>query len=291
LGDHCHLAWNKSYPVLSQKEIAAMNQVEIDGKSYFMPSEWNELTKKQVLFISRLFQGQLTMVDFKLRALFDFLSVKPKVIKRIHPEDAYFLCESLDFLFKEVSLTKNLLPVLRTGRRKFLGPSDAMMNCTFGEFTMASSLLDSFLKTKEQKYLDEMVAVFYRPRKWFWFIRKDYSDNQDPRKKFVNRSLKRRCQIIASLKYEVKYSIFLFFSGVLNSLPNLYPYVYEQQGGTGSEDNGWASLIISLADGKTDDKSLETVMNSNLYNVFIGLNKKAKEYHEYMSKIDSYDRH
>ena len=268
-----------------------MNQVEIDGKTYFMPSDWNELTRKQVLFISRLFQGQLTIIDFKIKALIKFLTLKPKVLKRIHHDDAYFLCESLDFLFKEVSLTKNLLPVLRTGRRKYLGPADGMMNCTFGEFTMANSLLDSFSKTKEQKYLDEMVAVFYRPRKRFWFIRKAYSDNQDPRKKFVNRSLKRRCQRIATLDYEVKYSIFLFFSGVLNSLPLLYPYVYEQQGGTGSEDNGWASLIISLADGKTDDKSLETVMNSNLYNVFIGLNKKAKEYHEYMHKIDSYDRH
>jgi len=268
-----------------------MNQVEIDGRTYFTPSDWNELTKKQVLYVSRLFQGQLSLVDFKLRALFKFLPVKPKVITRIHPEDVYFLCESLYFLFKEVSLTRNLLPVLSTSRRKYFGPADAMMNCTFGEFTMANSLLDSFSKTKEQKYLDEMVSVFYRPRKWFWFIRKAYSDNQDPRKKFVNRSLKRRCQSIARLDYEVKYTIFLFFSGVLNSLPKLYPYVYEQQGGTGSEDNGWASLIISLADGKTDDKSLETVMNSNLYNVFIGLNKKAKEYHEYMSKIESYDQH
>ena len=268
-----------------------MNQIEIDGKIYFMPSAWNELTRKQVLFVSRLFQGQLTMMDFKLRVLLKILTIRQKVMKRIDHEDVYFLCESLDFLFKEVSLTKNLLPVLRTGRRKYLGPADAMMNCTFGEFTMANSLLDSFSKTKEQKYLDEMVSVFYRPRKWFWFIRKAYSDNPDPRKKFVNRSLKRRCQIIASLDYEVKYSIFLFFSGVLNSLPLLYPYVYEQQGGTGNEDNGWASLIISLADGKTDDKSLETVMNSNLYNVFIGLNKKAKEYHEYMHKIDSNDRH
>ena len=268
-----------------------MNHVEIDGKPYFIPSEWNELTRKQVLFVSRLFQGQLTMMDFKLRVLLKFLSLNQKVIKRIHHDDAYFLCESFDFLFKEVSLTKNLLPVLRTGRRKYFGPADAMMNCTFGEFTMANSLLDSFSKTREQKYLDEMVAVFYRPRKWFWFIRKAYSDNQDPRKKFANRSLKPRCQSIARLDYEVKYSIFLFFSGVLNSLPLLYPYVYEQQGGIGSEDNGWASLIISLADGKTDDKNLETVMNSNLYNVFIGLNKKAKEYHEYVSKIESYDRH
>ena len=175
--------------------------------------------------------------------------------------------------------------------RKYVGPSDAMMNCTFGEFTMANSLLDSFSSSKDQKYLDEMVAVLYRPKKWFWFIRKYFTDNQDPRKKFVNRSLKKRSGIMASVDYHVKYSVFLFFSGVLNSLPDLYPYVYQQKGDSGSEDNGWASLIISLADGKTDDKSLETIMNSNLYNVLIGLNKKSKEYHEYMSKIESHDRH
>lgn len=268
-----------------------MNQVEIDSKKYFTPSNWNELTKKQVLFVSCLFQGQLTMVDFKLRALFDFLSARPKVIKRIHPEDAYFLCESLDFLFKEVSLTRNNLPTIKKGGRKYIGPSDAMMNCTFGEFTIANSLLDSFSKTREQKYLDDMVAVLYRPKKWFWFIRKAFIDNQDPRKKFVNRSLKKRAGTMAKVDYHVKYSVYLFFSGVLNSLPVLYPFVYQQKGDSGSEDNGWASLIISLADGKTDDKSLETVMNSNLYNVLIGLNKKSKEYHDYMSKIESHDRH
>ena len=268
-----------------------MNQVEIDGKIYSTPSNWNELTRKQVLFVSRLFQGQLSMVDFKLRALFDFLSVRQKVIKRIHPEDAYFLCETLDFLFNEVTLTRNLLPIIRSGRRKFVGPSDAIMNCTFGEFTMANSLLDGFAKTKEQRYLDEMVSVLYRPRKRFWFIRKGFTDNQDPRQAFASRSLKPRCKRMAELDYSIKYSVFLFFSGVLNSLPALYPYVYEQKGDAGSADNGWASLIISLADGKTDDKSLETVMNSNLYNVLIGLNKKAKEYHEYISKIESYDRH
>ncbi len=268
-----------------------MNQVEIDGKTYSMPSTWNELTRKQILFVSRLFQGQLSMVDFKLRALFDFLSVKSKVIKRIHPEDAYFLCESLDFLFKEVTLTKNLLPVIGTGWRKWVGPSDAMMNCTFGEFTMANSLLDAFYKTNEPKYLDEMVAVLYRPRKRFWFIRKGFTDNQNPRQRLAIRSLETRCKRMSAVDYSIKYSVFLFFSGVLNSLPVLYPYVYERKGDSGREDNGWASLIISLADGKTDDKSLETVMNSNLYNVMIGLNKKAKEYHEYMTKIESYDRH
>ena len=80
-----------------------MNQVEIDGKSYFTPSDWNELTKNQLLFVSRLFHGKLTRVEFKLMALFNFLSITPKVKKRLHPDDAYFLCETLDFLFNEVS--------------------------------------------------------------------------------------------------------------------------------------------------------------------------------------------
>jgi hypothetical protein len=91
--------------------------------------------------------------------------------------------------------------------------------------------------------------------------------------------------------HRVKYSVYLFFTGVLNSLPSLYPYVYSQKDETDSQDNGWATLIISLADGKTDDKSLETIMNSNLYNVFIGLNKKAKEYQDYLDKIEDHGRY
>jgi len=268
-----------------------MNQIVINGKSVMSPSSWNELSRKQLLFVSRLFHGQLTMIDFKLRALFKFISITPKIKKRLHTEDTYFLCETLDFLFEEVSLTRNLLPILKTGWRTYVGPSDAMKNCTFGEFTIANSLLDSFSSTKDQMYLDEMIAVLYRPKKWFWFFRKNFTDNQDKRKRFAHRTLEKRTVTMADLDLHAKYSVFLFFSGVLNSFPDLYPYVYQQKGDFGGEDNGWASLIISLADGKTDDKSLETIMNSNLYNVLIGLNKKSKEYHEYMSKIESNDRH
>ena len=158
MGDHCHPGWNKSNPVLSQKETAAMNQVEIDGKKYFTPSDWNELTKKQVLFVSRLFQGQLTLMDFKLRVLLKFLTIRQKVMKRIDHEDVYFLCESLDFLFKEVSLTINLLPVLRTGRRKYYGPADAMMS----GLIKIENLKELIIEIREQSVLlDSTVAEIY----------------------------------------------------------------------------------------------------------------------------------
>jgi len=268
-----------------------MNLVQIDNIRRFLPSTWNELTRKQLLHVSRLFRGELCLADFRIRALREFLAIKWKIFKRIDPEDAFVLCETLDFLTREVTLTRNVLPVISTGLRKYYGPSDAMTNCTFGEFTMASSVLEEYHKSGLEDQLDQLVAILYRPKKAFWFVRNYFTDNQDPRKKFVTRSLKKRCTRMAALDYHIKYSVFLFFSGVLNSLPVLYPYVYQQKGNAGSEDNGWASLIISLADGKTDDQSLETVMNSNLYNVFIGLNKKAKEYQEYVDKIESHGRH
>jgi hypothetical protein len=267
-----------------------MNIVEIDHIRRSLPSQWNELSRKQLLCVSRLFSAKLTLVEFRVRALFEFLSLKRKIFKRIAPEDAFTLCESLDFLNKEVNLTRNLIPVIKIGVRKYYGPSDALVYCTFGEFTLACSALDEYQKTGEEKSLDQLVAILYRPQKLFWSIRKHFTDNQDSRVKFMNRALKKRAGNLGRVDHCVKYSVYLFFNGVLNSLPALYPYVYRQKDEADSQDNGWASLIISLADGKTDDKSLETIMNSNLYNVFIGLNKKAKEYHEYMSKIGSYDR-
>jgi len=268
-----------------------MNIVEIDHIRRSLPSEWNELSRKQLLYVSRLFSEKLTLVEFRVKALFVFLSIKRKTFKRITLDDAFTLCESIDFLNKEVNLTRNLIPVIKAGLIKYYGPADAMVYCTFGEFTLACSALDKFQKTGEVKYLDELVAILYRPKKVLWSLRKYFTDNQDPRAKFMSRTLNKRAGNLAKVDHCLKYSTYLFFNGVLNSLPALYPYVYQEKNEAGDQDNGWASLIISLADGKTDDKSLETIMNSNLYNVIIGLNKKAKEYHEYMSKIESYDRH
>ncbi|NCA76933.1 MAG: hypothetical protein EOM90_11400 [Alphaproteobacteria bacterium] len=268
-----------------------MNEVQIDDQHRSLPSIWNELSRKQLIYVSRLFNGKLNLFEFRVKVLQEFLSVKRKTFRRIEPEDAYFLSETLDFLTKEVNLTRNVIPVIRTGLRKYYGPSDAMSNCTFGEFTLTSSVLDEYHKSGCEDHLDQLVAILYRPKKVFWFIRRHFTDHQDPRVRFMNRSLKRRAGRMAKVDHCIKHSVLLFFTGVLNSLPALYPYVYRQKDETDSQDNGWASLIISLADGKTDDKSLETIMNSNLYNVFIGLNKKAREYHEYLDKIESYGRH
>jgi hypothetical protein len=129
------------------------------------------------------------------------------------------------------------------------------------------------LERRHKKRMDLEVA-FYLMKSMSFQIKEviltqkpsaDYN-NQDPRGRFATRSLEGGAGKLMKLGYPIKDSVFLFLSGVLNSLPGKFPYVTKYDDETPNEDRGWASLIISLADGRTDDGSLETVMNSNLDN-------------------------
>jgi len=260
-----------------------MNTVRIDSANFLLPSSWDELTEKQLLFVANLFKGRLSVIDFKLKVLLHCLGIKPKVIQRIDPEDAYFLCQSFDFLLQDVRLTRNLIPVIRRRFTRYYGPSDKMLHCTFGEFTRAHNKLDQYIKTRDEKVLNEIVAILYRPKKAFWFIRKRFTNNRDPRQKLHDLTLKKRIVLFASLDPGIKYGIFLFFTGVLNNLPLQFPNLFRKKDDHGGENKyGWVPLVISLADGKTDDESLERVLNSNLYNVFFGLEQKAIEYYKFL---------
>ena len=262
-----------------------MNLVKIDSISRNLPSSWNELTKYQLIFISRMLRKGLSVVDFKVITLFDFLSIKMTVFKRINSEDAWCLCKTLDFILAEITLTRNLIPQIRSGFSKFLGPSNGLLYCTFGEFTQAHTRFEQYVGTKSDAALDELVAILYRPKKFGWFIRKRFTDSPDPRVRFKERSFRKRIRKISKVDPVIKYGVFLFFSGCLNSLPKQFPNVYRKKEDSGSSNGGWISLIISLADGKTDNRSIDLVVNSNLYNVFLGLEQKSIEYFEYLDKI------
>jgi len=262
-----------------------LNQVVVDSFQRTLPSSWNELTAKQLLFVAEMFHKGLSVVDFKVTTLYQFLSIKLKDFKRINAEDGYYLCKTLDFILDGVTLTKNLIPTLRRGITKFYGASDGLLYCTFGEFTQAHTRYEQFVNKKSDSALDELVAILYRPRKFGWFIRRYFTESPDPRVKFKERTFKKRAKRMTKLDPVIKYAVFLFFSGCVNSLPKQFPNVYRKKEDSVASENGWISLIISLADGKTDNNSIDLVVNSNLYNVFLGLEQKSIEYFNYLDKI------
>jgi hypothetical protein len=270
-----------------------MNTIEIGKVKVLTPASWNELTRKQLVYIAELFDSKFTLIDFKVRVLKAFLSLKRKISRQISHEDAYFLTETLDFLFKPVNLTKNLIPTIKISLfRKLYGPADKMMTSTFGEFIKAHTRFELYEKNKtappetlisklyEEKdaFLNEMVAILYRPKKVCWWIRRYFTDKTDCRVPFMDRTLFSRTKDISKIDKKIRFSVYLFFSGILGSLPEQFPNLYRKKDDQDEKKTGWADLIISLADDHMDDESLDRVMNSNLYNVLIGLEKKSAEY-------------
>ena len=255
-----------------------MNIITIDGKNFTLPASWNELTRDQLIYLADLFSQKLSVIDFKAHLLWKFLKIKKNIFARIDEEDAYGLTNTFQFLLDDVKLTSNLIPRIN----RFYGPSNAMMDCAFGEFTKAQMCLEDYSRSGEDKYLDQLVAILYRSKKKLWWIRKSFSESTDCRVKYLDKYLPDRTKAMAKADHNIKYAVFLFVTGVLSSLPDKFPNVYRKKDDNETGTGGWASLIISLADGKTDDESLDKVFYSNMYNVFMGLEQKAIEYFKFL---------
>jgi len=264
-----------------------MHTIRIDTTERSLPSCWDELSRSQLLFVSGMLLKGISVVDFKVAALFRFLSVGRKLFLRISPEEAWSLCRTLDFILTEITLSRNQIPTIRIGLRRYFGPSDGLQNCSFGEFTQAHTRFETYQSSKDLRSLAELAAILYRRKKLFWFVRRFFSESSDPRVSFSQRTVRRRARRFERLEPAILYAVLLFFCGCVNSLPARFPNVYRQKEDSVSSDtlSGWISLIISLADGRTDDKALDRVTRSNLYNVFMGLEYKSIEYFNYMEKI------
>ena len=265
-----------------------MNTIQIDTIKRQFPSSWNELSRQQLLEVSRKFLARITAADFKMGLLKAFLQLKKSYLRSIDAEDVFFLGETLNFLLDANKLTINLIRRIYikrwAGIRMYCGPDDSMKSCTFGEFIKADQKKDAYSTSKNERDMDALVAILYRPRKPLWFIRRHFTENTDPRRRFIDRTLDKRTDMMKYVPPEIKFAVILFFNGVLESLPEKFPHVFRKKADQDEDTLGWAGLVISLADGKTDDESLNKIMDSNMYNVFLGLEHKALEYYKFKKK-------
>lgn len=259
-----------------------MNTIQIGNITRETPSSWDELTRQQLLDVAGMFYKKITIRDFRVQMIFKFLNIKLKEFKKLTNEEAYALSETLEFLTKEVTLTRQLIPRIL----KYHGPSDGLRNIIFREFINANLRYDDYIKNGKKSELDELVAVLYRRKKVFWWIRKHFSPDTDPRQKLIEKTIEKRGRKLKGVSQEVKYAVYLFFSGVFHSLSGMFPRTFRQRSETSRNDGkGWISLVISLAEGKTDHRSIDRVLDSNMYNVFFGLEEKAKQYEKHLDEI------
>lgn len=238
-----------------------------------LPENWNELTGKQLIKISGLFNKQLRIYEFRLICLFYIISVNYRIFDRIDRETLYLIGEQINFLLKENNLVRNLIPSIKIRLKKYYGPSDRFQNITLIEFAKAETRYKNYIETNNEKYLNELIAILYRPKKWFIpFLKLINNYNGDKRREYNDRYIKNMDRI-SNLPINLRLAILLYWEGCRLYIMNKYTHVFSRDQEEKKNDTGWAGLITDLAGTKFGD--IDQTANTLLHTILIYLETAA----------------
>src|SRR5690606_13111795 len=128
-----------------------------------VPENWSELTVQQ-------FSTVVTVLYFRkadpfvvrtslLTALFD--AKNWHVLQHLPDEFIYELLPLTDWIFTLHPPAENRFPEIRVPDR-LIAPADDLSNLTFGEWCFAHQLLQHYVRTWDDQWLDRLIAVLYR---------------------------------------------------------------------------------------------------------------------------------
>lgn len=307
-------------PGFKIKNIKRMHTLEIPDVKYFnrFPSEIEEMNQEQFTNFCKLtyeyMNEEITVEEFKTHL---FLALCDVVVPNAYStyndirkiqinEKICMLADLMDSFFiekfekgvitRELNLyfIKNMLPKLD----KYFGPSDALTDITFCEYRMANMYYRMFITNKDEDSLNRMIAILWRPKKSFLWLRKMFNSyDGHERIAYSNKSnpmmIEKRVMRIAKLPFYQRYGAFLFMAGCERYLREGKPTIdgneidfsilYSNNVSEKDASIGLTGLLYSLAESKvfgnleeTDDQNLYDVM-LRLYQVVSENNKRKEE--------------
>jgi hypothetical protein len=249
-----------------------------------LAASWNELSSKQLLAIAKHWTSLLIVlrslppnsaVELLNAARIDLLIVLSGInrwnslsrntrnflrllpsrrMMRKHRLNSEFLEEyehlpnmlkCADFLFEKVTLTKNLLPVIKAKKYTLHGPAESLSSMVAKEFVFADVFFIAYKKSLSIDDLNLLVAVLYRPG--LAIKPTDAGFSGDYRIPFNNMAIDEWMDDVKALPEKVKVAVALFYEGCRSNLEKLYPAVFAQKENTsGDNEASWFSLISEL---------------------------------------------
>ena len=233
------------------------------GKSLLttsLPETWNELSKPQLLEISKLFDQTGKLITQALDQLsLSFLGLEKwrfnrnRTLLDMNLVQFDEIASKLDWIFEEkASLTAQLIPKLKIGRRTYTGPDESIGNCTAAEISKADTAFLVFQEKQEECYLDDLIAILYRPRKWWWPFKALFPElhEGDLRRRFNDYTVKRRAKRMVKLPKEIKKAILIYYQGCKSEVVEEFPNAFDGKKSSNGLDFGMTGLLLSLSGDK-----------------------------------------
>lgn len=217
-------------------------KVELSGKYYEVPKQWNELSSGQLLSIVDIFYGKSTISLADQFIVFKILfCLSNRRMKKVDTDELLDKLYLIHFLLTGNTLIKNLFPTYKG----FHGPADDFNTLLVCEFIFSEGYYRMYKDFEKQgspaiASLNNLIAVLYRPgRKGYDMkcnpdgdVREPYNDNLTPH----------YASQIAKWPIRIKYAILHWFEGCYQNLINNNPELFGGGGGEPSLYGLWSVM-------------------------------------------------
>ena len=242
-----------------------------------LPERWDQLSEKQLEFVAKLLLREIPAVEMITRCFFNFTGIK------ILHKDPVMLDGELCYLFKkyhvgrfplDVDLTASIIQRLEwlTGEvtlfanpaaiKHYTGCHFKLYGVTLEEWLIADQMYIAFAKTKDPKFLDKMLAVFYTKAGEKW--------NADT-------SLKSREKRFRRVPRFRKYLVFLWYTSVKLWLKSEYRFLFTPPESKGSQSPNEYVLGLLSALNEGDVTHNPALKATDCHEVFYELNRKIEK--------------
>lgn len=229
-----------------------------------LAESWNELTGEQLIAISPMLLQDVVTLPERAYIAHVLCGFKSKFFKLRHFRAArgyeYFANEIYDkvlprieFLFTGNKLTTQLLPTIEVpGKYKFFGtttlygPASNFNDLTIAEFADCEYCLRKYADTKEEKWLNTLIGVLYRPCKRKAELAA--SDFDGDKRQAYNFYLNDFMTVMVSkLHPTVKKAILLWYMGCRTAITQQYSFLFTKPNEAKASTSSWSDVIHDMA--------------------------------------------
>lgn len=262
-------------------------QIKNKKKTYHFAENWNEISEKNFIRYFHYFlyicglhndkelkedQKKIIIEELKYKmvpAL--FTDIPKRILLLLEEYQIKSLSTHTSFLFnKESKLFKIIINKIKIKFKTFYGPKDKFHNVSFGEFIYADTYYINFYNTKDNSYIDKLIACLYRKKGNDKFIAGDI------RNPFNSNLIEKNSRYFKNLPNIYKQIILFNYSIIRTYITELYPIVFE---GTSKASDiisprtiqGWDDFIKSISQNVFEIKQYS---EENMHNVLSYLNSK-----------------
>lgn len=253
-----------------------------------VPEGWNELTGKQLQDIITVLYSNVPLYQKKIMVWRILLEIKWWLLLAMKDDDVAGFIWMTDFIFEDIKITRNIIPVIKTRFHKFYGPLSELRLIKAAEFMESDKYFLKYTKAVENKedwseWLDLFVAVLYRERTSG--TKKVDPTRVDIREPFNGNSVEYRAKLIRKVPAAKKLAILNWYRSCRAVWEKMFDQVFSGENSKSAVNYGWFETLKRVS--ADDFGTMEEKLNVPMFDIFLSMQIDIRDHKKSLERMKS----